>query len=246
MKVSLDFANHAMQTILGFLNKPPAQAAALVQAIQKTCGWMEAERFQKVCDEISRDMPEGGRVPTYKKFIATYNDLADRLNWRAHDKAREKDCTSCHGEGWVFVRLYNPKSNIVDKFNKPCPECRKDHPKHNAPMLKDWVEADPSQALTYPDVTEPTPAIARFLAMLYEEIPDDDGKAALEAYRIQKTAGILRVKPIAKKTVFTEVIRGLERGVAAPVTGAESVAQVAAPPDTGSEAEEEGGEAPPF
>ena len=214
MSLSLDAANQSLQVILGFVNKPPAQAAAFVQGVHKLAGWMRHDRFQRVCDEVAKDLPSNGHLPNYKKFLVVYRELESTLNWKIVDDSEKTVCHTCSGSSWVYVTLYNPKDGITDKFAKPCPSCNSRHPSATLPLIKGWVESENSVA----SPLAPTRATVKFMTETWDLPFDDTAKPefALSEFSRIKLEGKLKIRP-GKKNPFADSLVGVT--VALPETG---------------------------
>ena len=208
--MSLEVCSEHMQGILGFLNKPAAQAAAFVQSVYGKCYWMKPERFVKVCGEVENELSPG-RLPTYQKFKVCYDRLADTLNWKSQDAATRKVCGVCKDFGWVYVRLTQTATGITDNFNKPCPDCRSNHPYAGMPLRDGWIEDEMVTAA--PAVIQPLPGVAKFLSSTYEDIdPGMSPEDALEMFKHLRKEGILKVRK-NQKNIFAEVVIASQRSL---------------------------------
>jgi hypothetical protein len=132
--------HESMRRLLAFF-KPPStpeevkQNNEYLEAVYESVSRMDGLLFDTVTKELAKSLTQGRR-PVPSQFYAVYEKLRD-----VQPKTAFK-CVTCGTTGWVYVMLMDQHTSQLERFSKPCPDCRRTHPLRTAPLRQGWIEAE--------------------------------------------------------------------------------------------------------
>ncbi len=133
----------SMQRVLAFTMAPstPDQVKHLddyLRSLYESVARWDAFTFDQATKELVKSMT-AGRKPGYKDLEAIYARIM------SSKPKPEFRCVPCGTTGWVTVWLMETATGRTERFVRPCPECRSQHPFKDARTREGWVELEGDQ-----------------------------------------------------------------------------------------------------
>lgn len=130
----------SMQRVLAFTQAPstPDQAKHLddyLKALYETVARWDAFTFDQTTKELVKSMT-AGRKPGHRDLEAIYTRIM------SSKPKPEFRCVPCGTTGWVSVWLMETATGRTERFVRPCPECRSQHPLKDSRTREGWVELE--------------------------------------------------------------------------------------------------------